>query len=333
MKKDFVKSKTVKILAFLFSLMAMANFCKAAQRAAIVTAVKGDVQILPYQSASWKNAKIGDFLFEGDTIKTLKKGQAAITFTNGTALRLNKNTEFTVETSAKIEDIGTQIKMKIGKLWSKVRPKTKFSINTPVAIVAVRGTEFETDLTSGRLDLSVFSGIVNLKNNQGEVNVNEGQKTSVTGGNAPETPTPLTYTPDWQEDLETKNSLKIETGQQVFEAGAVNNINITVLDKDGKIDETFSDKIFLKSDIPGIMFSSNGKQWEQDIKLETSKGTATVQIKSMNPGIFNITATANNTEPGIIKVEVAKPQTKNIKLKIDTEKGAKEEILLKFRKK
>ncbi len=319
-----LKAATLAVLSFAVTSIypALSSRLDAAQVAAVVTAVKGTVQVQPAATNKLQPAKVGDFLCEGDIVKTLKRAQAAVTFTNGSIVKLNENTEFSIDTSNNIEDIGSKIKMKMGKLWSKVRPKTKFEINTPVAIVAVRGTEFETGLSGGRLDLSVFSGIVNVKNRFGEVNVEPGKKTAVSGDNAPEPPSDLQYPakPAWQEELETKDTVKLNMADTNIVAGVQADIGISVVDANGNTNEKFNDNITVKADNNSVLFSPDGAKWDTAANISAVKGIAVLKIKCGAAGMAAVSASAEKAASGMIRIMV-KSGVKNLKLNIESKNG------------
>ena len=334
LKQEIRKFASITVcFGVLFFCVSGACQLSAAQMAAVITTMNGEVLVIAYQKSAERAAKVGDFIYEGDTVKTSKGGQAAITFTNGAVVKLNQSAEFTIDVTGSVEDIGTKIKMKAGKLWSKVRPKSKFEVNTPIALVAVRGTEFETELFVGRLNLSVFDGIVNVKNKYGEVDVSRGKKTTVAGGNAPEPPSDLKDNdkPVWQDELQTKNVIKVEIGQQTIEQGGVAEIAITALDANGKIDGKYEEQIEVKSDNSAAEFSADGTRWDNQLKLNAVKGRATVKLRCGVAGDVTVSAASIRAEPGIAKITVKK-NTKTLKLNIDSKTGAKN-ITIKFKKK
>jgi hypothetical protein len=312
----------------------MSSISYSAPIAAVVTTVKGSVEVYPVSMGKWQTAKTGLFLYEGDTVKTGKDAQAALTFTNGTVLKLNRNTEFTIENTGQIEKIGTQIQMKLGSLWSKVIPRSRFEIRTPVAVVAVRGTEFETNLLGGRLDVSVFSGTVNLKNKYGEVNVEAGNKSAVSGENPPEPPAGLNnYNPTWQEGVISQGTLKLEQKTATPVAGQQIEMRVTAYDLNGQANTGFSEQITAKSDTPAVLFSPDGRVWNRECQVSAVNGTSVFYVKAAPAGKYTIVASATGVSAATIDINVSAPAKKALKVKVKNDTGAEEELLLKFRKK
>ncbi|MDD5688351.1 MAG: FecR family protein [Elusimicrobia bacterium] len=333
--KLIVKKCSFHVFLILSYFYCFSCILYSSQMAGIVTNTKGSVQVLNNKGKDWKKAKVGDFLYEGDTIKTLTKSQSAVTFTNGTMIKSNQNTEFFVVIAEKLEKIGSQIKMKAGRVWTKVRPKTKFEIHTPVAIVAVRGTEFDTDLSGDRLDLTVFEGVVNVKNNFGEVNVKKGKKTTV-GAGAPEPPsdTKKEEQSNWQDEIVSKGAISIKSLSNKPQSSVPFEINVSVNDINGKLDKTSKETITLKSESPDILFSNDGKVWSGELQITPVEGVAkaSVKIEVKIAGTFSIIAFVENYTPAILNIAASLPKNKNLKIKIKSDEGEKE-ILLKFKKK
>lgn len=319
------------LLVFQFSLLAALH---SAQMAGVITTIKGDVQILPYQKSTYLPAKTGEFLYEGDTVKTLKKSQIAITLTNGVVMKLNQNTEFSFDVTSSIEKIGSQIKMAAGQIWSSVRPKTKFEIHTPVAIVAVRGTEFDVNYGGGKLDLSVYKGIVQLKNKYGESDVNEGESSSATGDNPPEPPKKMKKeTKDkWEEELRVKGAVKIGTKESKITADVPFKIAISLFDANNEPDKTAKSEITVKSDAAGMSFSSDGKNFGGELKVSAVDGIAELFASASVPGANTVIAAADGYSAGQLNITASAQKSKNLKVKVKSSAGD-EEILLKFRKK
>ena len=327
-----------KIIFFIVLILTLnlipLTFIHSAQMTGVITTIKGEVQVLPYQKNTWQPSKVGAFLYEGDTVKTLKNSQAALTLTNGVVLKLNQNTEFSFDITSSIEKVGSQIKMAAGQIWSSVRPKTKFEIHTPVAIVAVRGTEFDTDLSGGRLKLKVYKGTVNLKNKFGNKDVGEGKESSAGGDSPPDEPKDSKgEEKNWDDEIVSEGSLKIETKTAKPVTDAPFEIAVSVNDADNKLDKTAKPGITVKSDPAGMSFSSDGANWVNELKPEgVSEGVVKLFAKTSVSGVNSIIAAAEGYTAGQLTITVTPAKTKNLKMKVKSSAGD-DELLLKFKKK
>lgn len=196
--------------------------------AAIVISFSGKFSVKPSGSTKFEPAKKGQFLYEGDTVKTEKNSLASITFANGVQIKINASTEFVINMKQLgSADEGSELNMKKGQIWSKVMRKgTKFGVRTPVALAAVRGTEFDVELSpsGGFMALQCYEGVVNVENEFGSQEVKENEKTSVSGGSAPNPPQPLTSEDkdkkDWTDKIKSEeddsNSQKDEPAEKVL---------------------------------------------------------------------------------------------------------------------
>ncbi|MBI5573746.1 MAG: FecR domain-containing protein [Elusimicrobia bacterium] len=332
---EFIVRRILLILLLTMNYeLSTINCLHSAQMAGVITTIKEDVHVLPYQKNIWQPSKVGAFLYEGDTVKTLKNSQAAITLTNGVVIKLNQNTEFSFDVNSSIEKISSQIKMKAGQIWSKVRPKTKFEIHTPVAIVAVRGTEFDVNYGAGKLKLKVYKGMVNLKNKFGNVNVKEGKEASAGDEGVPEPPKDSEgEEKKWDDEIVSKGSLKIETKTAKPVTDKAFEIAVSVYDADNKLDKTAKPEITIKSDIAEMSFSSDGANWINELKTEgVSEGVIKLFAKTSAAGVSSIIASSDGYTAGQISITAIPAKTKNLKVKVTSSTGD-DELLLKFKKK
>lgn len=316
------------------SLVLLSTYLHSANMAGVITTIKGEVQILSYQKNTYLPAKTGEFLYEGDTVKTLQKSLAAITLTNGVVMKLNQNTEFSFDVTSSIEKIGSQIKMKAGQIWSSVRPRTKFEIHTPVAIVAVRGTEFDVNYGGGKLDISVYKGKVKLKNKYGDVDVKEGESSSVTGDNAPEPPQKMKEKKGegWQDEVKIKGSIKIETKEGKIITDVPFEIAVSIFNMNNEPDKTATAEITFKSDTTGMLFSSDGVSFNSELKKSAAEGLVKLFAKTSITGSNSIVVAAEDYAAAQINITANPSKYKNLKLKVKSSSGD-DEIFLKFKKK
>lgn len=222
--KKLTTSICCLILSFIVVKSTVLLYAKKDPVAAVITQVKGKVEVLRSGEKKWATGKIGIFLYQGDRIRTGVKSSAVIIFSNGAEIIINQSTEFKLETS----EIGLRrgrdkIRIKRGQVSCAVRARlgiTEFSIQTPVATVAVRGTKFSTKVEEdGDTSVFVIDGIVSVENEFGSVKVRKNQITEISTGKAPEPPRPATEDEikthtDWQKDITIEEkilNLKIRT--------------------------------------------------------------------------------------------------------------------------
>ncbi|HMU74535.1 MAG TPA: FecR family protein, partial [Elusimicrobiota bacterium] len=134
-------------------------------------------------------------LREGDSLRTGPKGKAELRMSEGHRLSVREKTTVTVVSGGK----GLQYQFRVisGRVRAFVRKlaaKSRFEIRTPLAVAAVRGTEFEMEvLDRGTSRLSVIEGVVSFKDLDGlfnEVSVVKGQCVTIEPNQAPKPPEP-----------------------------------------------------------------------------------------------------------------------------------------------
>ena len=129
---------------------------------ATLTEARGDVQVSAAPDSPWEAGEPGMTLASAARIKTGADGGADLLFEDGTALHLDKSASMTLESA---RDTGAakefSIRLWAEKLVSQVLKRDRpvsYRVRTPVAVAAVRGTEFVADASETATDVAVFEG-------------------------------------------------------------------------------------------------------------------------------------------------------------------------------
>ena len=150
------------ILSFLIFLNA-AN----ANKIAVVTKVKGLVEIMPTGKKLFLKLKAGSILADGDKIRTGTSGFAAIIFIDDkSTLKLKGNSEAVITGQRTAASISKKINMDSGTIRATIKKQnSSFVIQTPTSVASVKGTDFWllTDPDKGDQVIGL-EGIVSLKN-------------------------------------------------------------------------------------------------------------------------------------------------------------------------
>lgn len=150
------------ILSFLIFLNA-AN----ANKIAVVTKVKGLVEIMPTGKKLFSKLKAGSILADGDKIRTGTSGFAAIIFIDDkSTLKLKGNSEAVITGQRTAASISKKINMDSGTIRATIKKQnSSFVIQTPTSVASVKGTDFWllTDPDKGDQVIGL-EGIVSLKN-------------------------------------------------------------------------------------------------------------------------------------------------------------------------
>ncbi|MFH2070298.1 MAG: FecR domain-containing protein [Elusimicrobiota bacterium] len=195
--------------------------------AAVVTFVSGRLDVQRSGRTAWKSCKPGSFIYEGDKLRTARRSRAALVFSNGGEMKISENTIFDVDVAEATEkELRGGIRLRRGRTYNKsVGLRAKIVVRTPVAVVSVRGTEYDTSVDeNGDTSVIVVDGSVIVENEFGKVVVNANQKTDVSGGKAPEpaqdmSAADMDESTKWQKDIkiEKKNlrlKIKTDTGEE-----------------------------------------------------------------------------------------------------------------------
>lgn len=168
---------------FLLAGLLIAPLTALAGEAGCVYEYSGAAQILKPGGAAWQPAKKGLPLGEGDRIRTGEKGWCEILFKDGTFVKLETGAETSLEELKTTADSRSySFNLLRGKaLWMAAKLKTtlksKFSVRTPTAVCAVRGTDFSVIVSSaGATTLGLFDGKVAFS-------APEGQEREILAGN------------------------------------------------------------------------------------------------------------------------------------------------------
>ncbi|MEA3475818.1 MAG: FecR family protein [Candidatus Cloacimonadota bacterium] len=211
----------VKIHFFILSLIlviftAGSIFAQESDPFAMVLKTKGEV-ILNHKHRL-QPAETGTLIFNGDILSTKDNSLAIVNFSdNGAIIKLFSNSTLTIGLE---KDIGIAKKLNLdsGNLWAKVTHNLgSFSVQTPTAVAAVKGTKFLTsvDPQTGHTTVLVFEGTIELGNEFGIVNIPSGNQ-GFSNGMEPPVIQPLQYNqiPDEiQEEIEAKIEIEEKAPQ------------------------------------------------------------------------------------------------------------------------
>jgi len=324
------------LLVFSFSQMHTVRAQEKTNVAAVVTSLSGTLLILPYKSEKWVEATKGIFLYEGDQLKTGANSKAGITFANGIELKINENSTFTIQITEERE-MKNAIDLLIGEIFSKIMIEgVKFEMHTPVAVAAVRGTEFNTRVREDRLtSFLVYKGIVEVWNELGSVTLTKAKRTVVRPNQAPQPPeeVDLELEPQWQEEIEKKGSLKIEPESSEQVASLPFELTIEALDSDGNRKGDFREEILLTSTSGTIQYSlDGGKSWgtfPARVILEGGRGE--VMLKDSRSEKLTVSATYSDLDSAISDINIVPAKEKDLILQIEDKEG-KKNLRLKFKR-
>lgn len=185
---------SVGIFTLCFALMPPAEARSAAAAAEIVLLIgKGDTR--ENSAADWRPAVVKQTIPGGSFVRTQANSQLALLMPNRTQVRLNQNSQLQIKSVGESSQEGEAVRLNSGRAWSQARPKTapedpakssKLRMETPSATMSIRGTDWEVEVDpDGRTQLVVLSGLVFMENEQGSIEVGNGEAAVAEKGKAP----------------------------------------------------------------------------------------------------------------------------------------------------
>ena len=151
--------------------------------------LNGSALTLKSGTSAWQPARKGMPVSEGDSLRTGKGAWCEIIFRDGTFVKLEENSETAAEAlrSSAAERTFSFSFLKGKALWMAAKMKgavtSRFSIRTPAAVCAVRGTDFSLLVSStGQTTVGLFEGKVALSSGTVEKELLAGGEASASAG-------------------------------------------------------------------------------------------------------------------------------------------------------
>jgi tetratricopeptide (TPR) repeat protein len=174
----------IRWIATIVAWAAVGWTAHAANEAEVVSVVgKGEARAPARED--WRPAVAKQKLPGGTFVRTGDRSQMALLLQDQTQLRLNQNSTLQLKESP--AGAPTRLELKSGRTWMQSRqPANGVVVETPNATAAIRGTDWELEVDpSGKTLLAVFSGSVELFNDQGRVSVGRNEGAVAEHGRAP----------------------------------------------------------------------------------------------------------------------------------------------------
>lgn len=158
------------ILIVVFALLTQSLV--VVQRIARVQQLQGLVEVQRSGEGEFMPLAKDGLIKTSDVIRTGKTGTAEFRWADGTRWKVMPNTNITVKKSSynvvkKAER--SQLKLSSGKVFIRIikalGPSSKFEVQTPTAVAAVRGTIFSVEVKNGQTQVAVWKGSVKVTGN------------------------------------------------------------------------------------------------------------------------------------------------------------------------
>ena len=129
----------------IFFLIVLSSSLTAAERIAVVTKIKGSVEVRPAGESSFNPLKKGYVLFDGDFVRTGSNGALIIVYLDDKSmLKVKSNSDLEIRGTRSGKGLSKNVDMMAGTLKAGVSKQRKgdFVISTPTSVASVKGTEF-----------------------------------------------------------------------------------------------------------------------------------------------------------------------------------------------
>jgi hypothetical protein len=188
-----MRRKPLSILV-LFIVVASTLVSCAPSTVTILSITEGDVLVMKAGTDSWTEAEVGMSLESGDSIKTGDDSSAKITFFDGSTIELQAGTEIEIaslDISTGTGSTTITLEQAIGNTISRVTklldPASRYEIETPTGVVAVRGSVMQVyviqDGTTWAINLE---GNIWAVAQSAQVQIPEGRQCIIRSGQQPE---------------------------------------------------------------------------------------------------------------------------------------------------
>ena len=175
------------ILIVVFVLLAQSLFI--VQRIAQAGDVRGRVEVQRAGAGQFAALASNQTVAVGDVVRTGKDGSAEFTWADKTRWRLAPDTQLTIAkasaNSAKKAEVSL-FKLDAGKVFVRIvkslTPDSKFEVQTPTAVAAVRGTVFSVEIVNGQTRVETFAGHVKVSAGGREEMVDPGREGTAGAG-------------------------------------------------------------------------------------------------------------------------------------------------------
>jgi hypothetical protein len=163
-------------------------------RLTIFSITEGDVFVMKAGTDNWIEAQVGMSLEPGDSVKTGDNSSAEITFFESSTIELQAGTEIEIASLDISKETGSTtitLKQTIGNTISRVTklldPASRYEVETPAGVVAVRGSAVQIYVTEdGTTVTTCLEGNIWAVGEGVELQITEGQQCIIRPGQEPE---------------------------------------------------------------------------------------------------------------------------------------------------
>jgi peptide/nickel transport system substrate-binding protein len=181
----------ILVLTILVSSTSVGCGCSSALT--ILSIAEGNVYVMKAGTGNWIEAQEGMSLEEADAIKTDDNSSAEITFSEGSTVELQAGTEVEIAsldipsvTGSATIVLGQTIGTVVFRVTKIVDPASRYEVDTPTGVVAVRGSAVEVHVTEDGTTRAVnLEGDIWASAQGVELQIPQGQQCTISPGQPP----------------------------------------------------------------------------------------------------------------------------------------------------
>jgi hypothetical protein len=164
-----MKQITVKVFIILFSGLTAFSFSPEQPSVGKISFPLGNVLVLSQGETRFRKATFNMPVVNGDKVETKKQSRCEITYNDGSIIRIDEQSIYTIEKATIAEDKKeVESSLSIGKLWANlkklIRGKDSWKLKSPAAVVAVRGTVYRMNAgVDSSTQVLVYDGQVDVR--------------------------------------------------------------------------------------------------------------------------------------------------------------------------
>lgn len=178
--------KKIKLLTTIIFCFIFVSLNYAAEKVGMVEAIKGTGEAL--RETGFVILKIEDPIFEGDVLRTRANSTMKIKFNDGKIVFLAEKTKIKIDKYATKKEIMAE-RGGVRSIIDKPLLKDEgYVIKTTNAVAGVRGTDYAVIFIGDVMSVYVFTGLVNVSNDLGQVDVHKDFHLFVQLGQKPDKP-------------------------------------------------------------------------------------------------------------------------------------------------
>lgn len=180
---SYVMRQSAVALIFIFALLIifavyLSYSLAILQRVAIVDAVEGEAQLLVHGEGDPKPVEEGRLVRAGDVLITGPDSSVElrwVRWAGGMRITVGENSRFKVIRSIvkrSTNEEKSRLRLDVGRIWVRLRQaltgRSKFEVETPTIVAAVRGTIFSVEVAEdGSSRVEVYEGTVEVSGEDG----------------------------------------------------------------------------------------------------------------------------------------------------------------------